>query len=693
MAINFLNTVDLNKNSLDNARIQNLGADPSAANSSVGQIYFNTGIDTLKQYVANDGSGNAGWIEVGATSGVETLTLNNGTYVNVNSSGTAANPVFAPDLNAVDGTAVAATRFLSKDNTWDVPVADNYGYWQLDGDGNGATANIGPGDTADFVGGLKIGTNSTAGGTLNITHDLQSQTNTTSAASPADGATFTVIDSVTVDSTGHIGGKNLKTITLPTFPTIPTVSNATITLTGGAGLANAGGAFTLNQAADEIITFTIGSGDGITVNANDIAVDVNDLTIEIVGGEVAAKTAAVANAGTALATGDQIYDFVTGQIANIPSGLSFEGNWNANTDTPDLSGLSPENGQFWIVSVAGSTNLDGITDWKVGDWAIYVSTGAGTDGWQKVDNTSTLSGSGVANQLTYWTGTANVAGDAGLTYDATGNNLTVGGTITSSGGNSGEWNNSYDNMITALNVAGTTTKTLTATQQDGGTLTTSWTDNNTEYSMMTASTLGLGKLEDNTTQTVAANSVSATAGKTYGIQKNSSNQLVVNVPWTDSQNLVTSVDESTANNLKGISVNPTTGNVKVGLDINGLAAISTLNDADTLPIYDGGINKKISLLQLENRIGAAKSKRFILNTTTTNVSQQSSPPGGTIGWVIAAGAALGVTTALDCAVEIIQTSDGATVYAEVTRSGTNVTINFSTPVSQGAYQAIVTRIY
>ena len=61
--------------------------------------------------------------------------------------------------------------------------------------------------------------------------------------------------------------------------------------------------------------------------------------------------------------------------------------------------------------------------------------------------------------------------------------------------------------------------------------------------------------------------------------------------------------------------------------------------------------------------------------------------------MIAAGAALGVTTALDCAVEIIQTSNGATVYAEVTRSGTNVTVNFSTPIAQGAYQAIVTRIY
>ena len=60
-----------------------------------------------------------------------------------------------------------------------------------------------------------------------------------------------------------------------------------------------------------------------------------------------------------------------------------------------------------------------------------------------------------------------------------------------------------------------------------------WTDTNTEYSMMTASVLGLGKLFSDTEQSVAANSVSATASRTYGIQANGSDQLVVNVPWTD----------------------------------------------------------------------------------------------------------------------------------------------------------------
>ena len=360
-----------------------------------------------------------------------------------------------------------------------------------------------------------------------------------------------------------------------TSSSLPTVSNATITLTAG-DILDGGGAFTLNQSASETIEFDLAPG-GVgagSYGSTSNAVKIDNITVDAYGrvtavttgatGQVntvvtgnsstlsasgtTAKTltpvtAAVADGGASLATGDQIYDFVTGQIANIPSGLSFEGSWNASTDSPDLSAATPDNGQFWIVSVAGTTDLDGIDEWAVGDWAIYVSTGAGTDGWQKVDNSSTLSGFGDTNQVTYWTSTGNVAGDSNFTFNPTSNNLSVGGTVTWSGGGSAESNTAYDNSITALNVTGSTTKTLTATQQDGGTLTTSWTDNNTEYSMMTASTLGLGKLASNTTQTVTASSVSATASRTYGIQKNSSNQLVVNVPWanTNSGGTVTGI--------------------------------------------------------------------------------------------------------------------------------------------------------
>ena len=47
----------------------------------------------------------------------------------------------------------------------------------------------------------------------------------------------------------------------------------------------------------------------------------------------------------------------------------------------------------------------------------------------------------------------------------------------------------------------------------------------------TASTIGGVKLGSNTTQKVAANSVTATASRTYAVQTNSSGQAVVNVPW------------------------------------------------------------------------------------------------------------------------------------------------------------------
>ena len=49
----------------------------------------------------------------------------------------------------------------------------------------------------------------------------------------------------------------------------------------------------------------------------------------------------------------------------------------------------------------------------------------------------------------------------------------------------------------------------------------------------TATVVGGVELFSNTVQSVAANAISGTASRTYGLQLNSSNQAVVNVPWTN----------------------------------------------------------------------------------------------------------------------------------------------------------------
>ena len=61
--------------------------------------------------------------------------------------------------------------------------------------------------------------------------------------------------------------------------------------------------------------------------------------------------------------------------------LEYRGTWNASTNTPSLQSGQGTRGEYYVVSTAGSTNLDGISDWGVKDWLVFNGTA-----WEKIDN-------------------------------------------------------------------------------------------------------------------------------------------------------------------------------------------------------------------------------------------------------------------------------------------------------------------
>ena len=152
----------------------------------------------------------------------------------------------------------------------------------------------------------------------------------------------------------------------------PSDWNADHTLTGTIPVANGG------TGASTLTGYVKGSGTAdMTASATIPNTDITGL-----------GTASTKNAGAALgvATLDASGKVPVSELpAAVLGALSYQGTWNASTNTPTLTSSTGTKGYYYVVAVAGSTNLDGITDWLVGDWAVYNGTV-----WQKVDNTETV---------------------------------------------------------------------------------------------------------------------------------------------------------------------------------------------------------------------------------------------------------------------------------------------------------------
>ena len=247
----------------------------------------------------------------------------------------------------------------------------------------------------------------------------------------------------------------------------PSDWNATHALSGTVPVANGGtGAATLTgyvygngtsaMTASTTVPSTAITGLGTmsTQNANAIAVTGGSMSGVTISDYIPTTQKAAA---LGVATLDSSTKVPISQIPDAVIGaLSYQGTWDAATNTPTLTSSVGTKGYYYVVSVAGSTNLNGTTDWLVGDWAVYNGTI-----WQKVDNTDSvtsvngLTGAVVLTQ-------ANISGTVPTTLT-----LTAGTGLTGGGDLSANRTFAIDSTVATLTGTQTlTNKTLTAPKID-----------------------------------------------------------------------------------------------------------------------------------------------------------------------------------------------------------------------------------
>jgi hypothetical protein len=293
MAIPFLNNINLSDNQLQNAKLHITGTAPTAA---AAQIYFDSS-DTIAKYYSN---ATDTWVSLVQTD------FSDGTFVSLANSGTSIKRAYTVDLSAVDGTSTSASRFLTKDNTW---------------------ATIPFGDITAVLPGTYINIDDSTGPEPTVNHDLTTRTDTTSTGSPGYAGTFTVVDSVTTNTTGHITALNVKTVTMPSAEAY------TFSVTADSGTDQTiDSGNTLDIAGGTNITTVVGATDTITVNLDDSIDLAGELTVSGTGQSIIAGQLTIPQVPTAdtdAASKHYVDQAVTGA-------LSYQGGYNAATNIPDL---------------------------------------------------------------------------------------------------------------------------------------------------------------------------------------------------------------------------------------------------------------------------------------------------------------------------------------------------------------------
>ena len=145
MAINYLNSLDLNKNYINNAAIQNLAVEPTA--DTPGQIYFNTVSQTLRiteEIIPATNPKTYQWVSVSGDitsliAGTDiditnengpTPTINHADITRAANSATSVSPAYGGDFTVIDTIETSATGHVTAVNvkTVTLPASDDTTY-------------------------------------------------------------------------------------------------------------------------------------------------------------------------------------------------------------------------------------------------------------------------------------------------------------------------------------------------------------------------------------------------------------------------------------------------------------------------------------------------------------------------------------------------------------------------------------
>ena len=417
-------------------------------------------------------------------------------------------------------------------------------------------------------------------------------------------------------------------------------NTAVINLTDNSSVVSS---VTFNGTANKIsISETAGNNGDITIGMPDDVTVTGELTVSgtgqsSFGGQITIPQTPVAD--TDAASKKYVDDLVSG-------GLTFRGTFRADTGEI-LSGVNSGSQLYNCPGGAGTRIAVAVGDYYIVATAggSFYCSGATLDIGDSI--IATAAANADASVVTGWSVVQSDEGVASFTN--------ANGTFVSAG--------TVNSNATGAVTMGTIDLSATGTK-DG---TTFLRGDNTwavpayvSYSAMTTSTLGLGKIKYDFGSTPAAESQSTTASRTYGVTKNASDQLVVNVPWVNSSdvNSVTASGATTA--LSGLTSTPNTGSVVIGLDINGRASLGTPAADDELMIYDTSTAKNVKVLvsDLASYAGSAATNQVTYWTSANEI-------GGATGFTFAGGANGAVTM-----------GGTLTVAGDVSSSGTSKSLKY-----------------